>query len=98
MLVRQLRPALTVCLITAVLAEVMRVSFPLMYDFAGRIGFTTAAWVVPLIFAVPLVAVPIGRWVGPRTLLVAGAGGLAVARVVLQVQGTPTLEIGRAHV
>ncbi|PSL04064.1 endonuclease/exonuclease/phosphatase family metal-dependent hydrolase [Haloactinopolyspora alba] len=87
------RRALTVCLTTVVLAEVMRVSFPLLYDFAGGVGFTTAAVVVPLMFAAPLAAAPLGRWVGPRAALVAGGGGLAVTRVIMQAQSTPGVAV-----
>lgn len=90
------RPALTVALITAVVAEVMRVSFPLLYDLAGRIGFTTAAWVVPLMFAAPLAVAPLGRWLSPRTLLLVSGLGLAVARVILQFQDRPTVAVAVA--
>ena len=90
------RPTLAVALITAVLAEVMRVSFPLMYDLAGRIGFTTAAWVLPVIFAVPIAIAPLGRWVGPRMLLVAAGLGLATARLILQLQERPTVAVAVA--
>jgi endonuclease/exonuclease/phosphatase family metal-dependent hydrolase len=84
---------LLVVLVTAVLAEVMRVSFPLLYHFASEIGFTTAAGVIPLLFATALLAAPLGALVGPRVLLAVAVGGLAVARVVMQVQATPTLVV-----
>ncbi|MGH8773658.1 MAG: endonuclease/exonuclease/phosphatase family protein [Jiangellaceae bacterium] len=86
-------PGLLVVLTTAVLAELMRVSFPLLYDFAGQIGFATAAAVVPLLFAVSLVAGPLGAVVGVRALLVIGVGGLALARVVTQISTTPVLAV-----
>jgi endonuclease/exonuclease/phosphatase family metal-dependent hydrolase len=84
---------LLVVLVTAVLAEVVRVSFPLLYGFAERIGFTTAAGVIPLLFAIGLLAAPIGRLVGPRVLLGVAGGGLAVARIAMQVQFTPALVV-----
>lgn len=91
-----IRAGLTLTVVTLVLAETMRVSFPLLYDFAGRIGFTTAAWVVPLIFSLPLLAGFLGRWTRPPVLTAVGAGGLAVARVVMQVQDTPGLAVAVA--
>jgi endonuclease/exonuclease/phosphatase family metal-dependent hydrolase len=87
---------LLVVLITAMLAEVMRVSFPLLYHFASEIGFTTAAGVIPLLFATALLAAPLGALVGLRILLAVAAGGLAVARVVMQVQATPSLAVTMA--
>lgn len=84
---------LLVVLLTAVLAEVLRVSFPLLYGFAEVIGFTTAAGVIPLLFALTLLAAPLALVAGPRGLLLAGAGGLAVARVVMQIQATPVLAV-----
>ena len=85
--------SLLVVLITAVLAEVMRVSFPLLYDFAGGIGFTTAAAVIPALFALAFLAAPLGALVSPRMLLLVSATGLAVARLTMQVQDTPALAI-----
>jgi hypothetical protein len=85
--------SLLVVLVTATLVEVMRVSFPLLYDFAGEIGFTTAAAVIPVLFATTLVAAPLGALVGPRMLLLVSATGLAVARLTMQVQDTPALAI-----
>lgn len=89
---------LLVALIVAVLAETMRVSFPLLEEFAGDIGYTTAAGVIPLLFAVTLLAGPLGAVAGPRTLLAVGVAGLAVARVVMQFQATPTLAVTLAGV
>jgi endonuclease/exonuclease/phosphatase family metal-dependent hydrolase len=88
--------SLLVVLITAVLAEVMRVSFPLLYDFAEGIGFTTAAAVIPALFAITFLAAPLGALVGPRMLLLVSAAGLAVARLTMQVQDTPALAISLA--
>lgn len=85
--------SLLVVLITAVTAELMRVSFPLLYDFAGGIGFTTAAAVIPVLFATALLAAPLGALVGPRMLLLISATGLAVARLTMQVQHTPSLAV-----
>lgn len=80
-----------VVLITAVLAEALRVSFPLLSEFAGEIGFTTAAGVVPLLFALTLLAAPLGAIAGVRAVLIVGVGGLAIGRVTMQVQQTPAL-------
>ena len=85
--------SLLVVLVTATVAEVMRVSFPLLYDFAGGIGFTTAAAVIPVLFATALLAAPLGALIGPRMLLLVSATGLAVARLTMQVQDTPALAI-----
>ncbi len=85
--------SLLVVLVVAVLAEVMRASFPLLYDFAGDIGFTTAAAVIPLLFATTMLAAPVGALVGPRMLLLISAAGLAVARLTMQVQAWPTLAV-----
>lgn len=71
----------------------MRVSFPLLYDFAGAIGYTTAAAVIPVLFATALLAAPLGALIGPRMLLLVSATGLAVARLTMQVQDTPALAI-----
>ena len=84
---------LLVVLVTATLAEVMRVSFPLLYGFAENIGFTTAAGVIPALFALGFLAAPVGRLAGPRALLALGASGLVLARVVMQVQSTPALAV-----
>jgi endonuclease/exonuclease/phosphatase family metal-dependent hydrolase len=82
-----------VVLVTAVLAESMRVSFPLLTDYADNIGFTTAAAVIPALFAITLLAGPLGALAGPRALLVVGVGGLAVGRAIMQVQYTPALAV-----
>lgn len=82
-----------VVLVAAVLAEALRVSFPLLTEFADAIGFTTAAGVVPLLFALTLLAAPLGALAGLRALLIVGAGGLAVGRLVMQVQQTPALVV-----
>lgn len=84
---------LLVALIAAALAEVMRVSFPLLYGFAESIGFTTATWVIPVLFAIGLLAAPIGLLTGPRVLLAVAGGGLVLARVVMQVQYTPSVAV-----
>ncbi len=84
---------LLVVVVVAVVAEVMRVSFPLLYEFAESIGFTTAAAVIPLLFAATLLAAPLGALVGPGLLLLISAGGLAVARVVMQVDASPDLAV-----
>lgn len=86
-------PSLLVVLVTATVAEVMRVSFPLLYDFAGGIGFTTAAAAIPALFATALLAAPLGALIGTRMLLLVSATGLAVARLTMQVQHTPSLAI-----
>jgi endonuclease/exonuclease/phosphatase family metal-dependent hydrolase len=67
----------------------MRVSFPLLYEFADSIGFRRALWAVPLIFATPLLAAPVVGRLAPRTVLAGAAGGLALLRIVMQVQLTP---------
>ncbi|MFW6091613.1 MAG: endonuclease/exonuclease/phosphatase family protein [Actinomycetota bacterium] len=84
---------LLVVVLVAIVAEVMRVSFPLLYEFAENIGYTTAAGVIPLLFATTLLAVPLGAVVGPGLLLLVGGGGLAAARVVMQAQTTPDLAV-----
>lgn len=84
---------LLVVVVVAIVAEVMRVSFPLLYDFAENIGFTTAAAVIPLLFAATLLAAPLGALVGPGLLLLIAAGGLAAARIVMQVEATPDLAV-----
>jgi hypothetical protein len=65
----------------------------LLYDFAGDIGFTAAAAVIPAMFAAALLAAPLGALAGPRILLLVGATGLAVARLTMQVQATPSLAV-----
>lgn len=82
-----------VALVTAVLAESLRVSFPLLSELAGEIGYTTAAGVVPLLFALTLLAAPLGAIAGVRVLLAVGVGGLALGRIVMQIQQTPTLVV-----
>lgn len=82
-----------VVLVAAVLAEALRVSFPLLTEFADVIGFTTAAGVVPLLFALTLLAAPLGALAGLRVLLIVGVGGLALGRFVMQVQQTPALVV-----
>lgn len=84
---------LLVVLVAVVLAEALRVSFPLLTEFADEIGFTTAAGVVPLLFALTLLAAPLGGLAGLRVLLVIGVGGLAIGRAVMQIQETPALAV-----
>lgn len=85
-------PILVVALAVAV-AELLRVSFPLLYRLAEDLGFLTAAAVVPLLFALPLLAVPVGRLVGPRLMLGVTSVVVGTARVAAQVQPTPTLVV-----
>lgn len=92
------RPTLLVVLVTAILAESLRVSFPLLAEFADEIGFTTAAGVIPLLFAVSLLAGPLAALVGPRLLTAIGVVGLAAGRVVMQAQFTPGLWVTLATV
>ena len=85
-------PILVVTLTVAV-AELLRVSFPLLYRLAEELGFLTAAGVVPLLFALPLLAAPLGRLLGPRWLLGVAAALVGLARVAAQVQATPGLAV-----
>lgn len=75
-----------------VLAETLRVLFPLLYHFAEEIGFLLAAGVIPLIFLAPFALPLIRRAVGPRGALVATVGTLLAARVIMQAL-SPTLAL-----
>ncbi|MPZ63146.1 MAG: hypothetical protein GEU93_18025 [Propionibacteriales bacterium] len=91
--VRARQAALLVAVTFAVLSELLRVASPLLYDLADDIGYVTAAWLVPVIFAGGLLAAPLGRLVRAPVLLAVGAVGLALARIVAQVQSTPSLPV-----
>lgn len=82
---------LLVLALTALVAETLRVSFPLLYTFAEQIGFLAAAGVVPLLFAATALLAPVGRLAGIRGTLALCAAGAAAARLVMQAQGTPGL-------
>jgi endonuclease/exonuclease/phosphatase family metal-dependent hydrolase len=84
--------------LTVALAEMLRVSFPLLYGLAEDIGFLVAAAVVPALFALPLLAVPLAAFVGVRRVVAATGMLVGIARVVAQVQATPGLAVAMVAV
>lgn len=69
------------------LAELLRVLFPLLYALAEDIGFVTAAWVVPLIFLAPVAAVPLRALLSARVLLAGCVAGMVACRITMQAIG-----------
>lgn len=75
-----------------VLAETLRVLFPLLYHFAEEIGFLTAAGVIPLIFLAPFAVSLVSAALGMRGALAVTAGAVFAARSAMQA-GSPTLAV-----
>lgn len=80
----------------AVLAETLRVLFPLLYHFAEEIGFLRAAGVIPLIFLAPFVTPLVRAAVGVRQMLALTVGLLLACRLALQAgsSSAPVAAVG----
>lgn len=81
-----------VATIVAVLAETLRVLFPLLYDFAEEIGFVSAAGIIPLIFCTPFAVPLLLVSLGPRVCLAGAVAALFGSRMAVQI-GSPTLPL-----
>ncbi|HEX6844778.1 MAG TPA: hypothetical protein VF235_06640, partial [Actinomycetota bacterium] len=79
-------------LVSAVLAETIRVAFPLLYDVRETDGATAAVgWAVALFVAVPLVTPLAVRWKGAERTIRSAAALLAMARIGVQLFDPITL-------
>jgi endonuclease/exonuclease/phosphatase family metal-dependent hydrolase len=85
--------ALALVAVSTVLTfEVLRTLYPLGYSLVGDLGFVVTPAVLALLFLSPLLAAPAAR-MSPAGSLVVAAGGLAAARLLLQVLAPPGLAV-----
>lgn len=78
-------PLVTLIAVTiATVAATLRFSYPPLYAFAEKVGYDTAALIVPPVYLAGLLAPVLRTLVGPRALLAVGVGGVLACRLLAQ--------------